>query len=445
MGENHKPNVLTRRGFLGAATAAVAAPVVAARGTDNLSASTQDAASAGRIAGANSLIRIGIIGCGNRPNLTLLPSLHKHLGAVKHAVVALADPWRPAREKTAEKVKELYGVKPQLFDNYRQLLVMKDIDAVMIASPDHHHTTHLEAAAKAKKHVYCEKPMGIDIAATVRASDAAKQAGTVIQIGTQHRSSPGIVGARNVYQSGILGTISRIEEIRNAEKPYWYKHLGDEDQVKQADLDWKEFLGSVPFQPFDPRKYAAWYGYYEFSQGPVPQWGSHFIDLVHFVTSCGFPDSCVCLGGTFTWRDENHFTAPDQVQALWTYPEGFMVSYMTNFGNGSGGGRKMLGDKGLLNLANWDYPVFTAEGGGRRDGSIRGVNEVERVEDTPDHWLNWLQCMANGDVNVAAPPEAGLQHAVATIMAMTSLETGLRTHWDSQQRTIVSGPVKQLA
>ena len=281
--------------------------------------------------------------------------------------------------------------------------------------------------------------MGTELSATLRAFDAAKAAGTVVQIGTQQRSIPGSVGARDLYCAGVLGRISRIEEVRNAGKPYWYKHLRDVDAVKAKDLDWEEFLGDTPPQPFDPRKFAAWYGYYEFSQGPVPQWGVHFIDLAHFITGCGFPESCVCLGGTFVWKDENRFTAPDQIQAMWTYPEGFMLSFTSNLANGFGNGRKVYGDKGLLNLDNWNYPTCSAEGGVRRDGSLRGVNQVERPEDHPDHFRNWLECMSRGDRNVAAPPEAGLQHAVASLMAMQSFETGQRTRWDAARRDIVAG------
>ena len=420
----------TRRRFLStAASTALAARSMAA----------QDTASASRVSGANTRLRIGIIGCGNRANLTHLPTINRHKSRVDHSVVTIADPWRLAREKTAARVRELYDSRPKQYGSYRELLQMKDLDAVMIASPDHVHTLHLEAAARAGKHIYCEKPMGIDLASTVRAFDAAKAAGTVVQIGTQQRSIPGSVGARDFYRTGMLGKVSRIEEVRNAEKPYWYKHLRDVDIVKAKDLDWEEFMGGLPPQPFDPRKFAAWYGYYEFSQGPIPQWGVHFIDLAHFITGCGFPESCVCMADTYVWKDENQFTAPDQAQAVWTYPEGFMLSFTSNLGNGFGNGRKIYGDKGLLNLDNWNYPTYSAEGGARRDGSMRGVNKVERPDDYPDHFRNWLECMAEGDVNVAAPPEAGLQHAVASIMAIRSFETGKRTRWDRQKREIVYG------
>ena len=125
------------------------------------------------------------------------------------------------------------------------------------------------------------------------------------------------------------------------------------------------------------------------------------------------------------------------MDAVWTYPERFIVSYSTNFGNGFGNDRRICGDKGLLKLGNWNHPVYTAEGAARRDGSIRGENKVAHPPGQPDHWLNWLECVAAGDRRTIAPIEAGLQHAVATIMATRSFETGRRTTWDPERRRII--------
>src|SRR5678810_629802 len=101
--------------------------------------------------------------------------------------------------------------------------------------------------------------------------------------------------------------------------------------------------------------YSAWYGYWEFSQGPVPQWAVHFLDTAHFIAGLGIPESCVCLGGVYTWKDEHAFTAPDQVQALWQYPEGLMISYTTNFGNSAGDTIRYCGDKGTLKPVSYTH------------------------------------------------------------------------------------------
>jgi predicted dehydrogenase len=246
------------------------------------------------------------------------------------------------------------------------------------------------------------------------------------------RSYPGIVGAHEVMKSGVLGKISRIEEGRNGERPYWYQ-LVDRD-VKEADVDWKEFLGDRKMRPFNPEQYAAWYGHYDFCQGPVPQWGAHFLDTVHFIMDSTFPTSCTCIGDVLTWKDEHNFTTPDCVQATWMYPEGYMLTSSNNFGNSSGNTRKFFGTKGTLALDNWNAPTYSAEGGPKRDGKIRGKTDVTPI-DRPDHFLNWLQCMRTGQTPHASI-DAGYQHAVAVLMAVISYETGRRTTYDQKKRKI---------
>src|SRR5688572_16491272 len=231
-----------------------------------------------RSIGAKERIRIAQIGCGSRGRgAHLEKGLIPHVEAHNFEVVAIADPWKVSREGTNAVIKEAFGREAKAFVSYRDLLAMDGIDAVMIASPDHLHTTHLEAVAKAGKHIYVEKPLATEFDKLVRAYDAAKSAqakGSVIQVGTQMRSYPGIVGAREVLKSGVLGKVSLIEEVRNAERPYWYVYL--DRGVKEEDVDWNEFLGDRKKRPFRADQYEAWYGYYEFSQGPVPQWGAHF-------------------------------------------------------------------------------------------------------------------------------------------------------------------------
>lgn len=394
-------------------------------------ATSLTAAQRRRSVGANDRIRIGIIGCGNRGCEAHMVGVHKHVAETNLEIVALCDPWRLARERANTKVKAWFGREARTCASYRELLSWDGIDAVMIASPDHVHTTHLEAAARAGKHIYVEKPLAMEMDRLVRAVDAVKAAGTVVQVGTQLRSLPGIVGARDLAQAGKFGQFSRIEECRNGEKPYWYRYIKD---VRREDVDWDEFLADRPKRPFSAEVFSGWYGYADFSHGPISGFGSHFIDMVHFVTGAKFPASCVCLGGTFTWKDEHAFTLPDCVQATWIYPEGFLVSSSNNLGNGYGSVRKFYGDRGVLKVDNWNAPTYSAEGGPRRDGTIRGDNPVPLVG-RPDHFRDWLNCMRTG-ATPHAPIEAGFQHAVAVLMAQESYRTGRKATYDPVKRVI---------
>ena len=387
----------------------------------------------GRELGANDRIRIGIIGCGDRGNKVFMDGVYKHAKEMNVEIVALCDPWRIAREEANLKVKKWFGRDARQVVSHRELLQLDNIDAVMIASPDHLHTTHLEAAARAGKHIYVEKPLAMDMDKLISAVDAVKKAGVVVQVGTQLRSLPGIMGARDLYRQGKLGKLSRVEECRNSLKPYWYGYLRD---IKEEDVDWKEFLGDRSFRPFSSDMYSAWYGYSDFSQGPIPNLGAHFIDVVHFVTGAKFPESCVCLGGTFTWDDEHRFTNPDCIQATWVYPEGFIVSSSNNLGNSMGSVRNFYGDKGTMNMASWGSPTYTDKGAPRPDGTINGEKTVELIE-RPDHFHDWLRCIRNNETPIA-PIEAGYQHAVAVLMAMKSYETGRKTMYDAKKRKILT-------
>ena len=416
---------LTRRKFVETAAVGGAALAMAA------CSSTMTRTSYSRILGANDRISIGIIGCGNRGKNAHMPGVHKHAESQNLEITAVCDTWRIAREEAAAQAKEWYGREPRQFVSYEDLLALEDVDAVMIASCDHQHTTHLEAAARAGKDIYVEKPMAKRMDELRKAYDAVKEANVVVQVGTQLRSLPTFTGCRKLYRTGILGTVGRIEQCRNGTQPYWYKYLKD---VKKEDVDWKGFLNGLPMRPFDAVHYSGWYGFRDFSDGPVPGFASHYIDLVHYITGAKFPESCVCLGGTFTWKDEYKFTCPDHVQAMWIYPEGFMVSYSTNFGNGYGNTFKIYGDQGVLKMDHWGAPVLTAEGGSKNKGIIRGENPVEEVE-MPDHFLDWLQCIRSRKTPNASI-DAGYQHAVACIMAVEAFDSGRKTIYDHKKRKI---------
>ena len=363
-----------------------------------------------------------------------MTGIHKYAEAQNIEITAVCDPWRPRREEAAATTEEWYGREARQFVSYRDLLALDDLDAVMIASCDHQHTTHLKAAAKAKKDVYCEKPLAMDLDRLKSACDAVKKSGVVCQIGTQLRSLPSMTGCRKLYQTGILGTVGRIEQRRNSAEPYWVSRV---KPVNEEDVDWDEFLMDAPKQPFDPVRFSGWYGYRDFSDGPVPGLASHFLDLVHYITGAKFPTSATCHGGTFTWKDEHAFTCPDHVQAAWVYPEGFMVAYSTNFGNGSGNSFKFFGDVGVLDVVHWNDPILTAEGGSKNKGAIRGKTEVAPVE-RPDHFLDWLQCIRSHKTPNASI-DAGYQHAVACLMAVRAFDTGRRQVYDVAKRKMREG------
>ena len=198
-----------RRSFLNTAAGVVAG-----------SAFASTALSYGRILGANDRIALGHIGIGNRGSeLHMMASQLKD----KHNVetVAVCDLWKNNRERAAANSERYYGRAPRAFQHLEDLLALKDVDAVLIATPEHSHSPMLKAAVEAGKDAYCEKPMGNVLEEVKAARDAVKQRNLVVQIGTQHRSEPYQLAAREVVRSGALGDVSKYEIVWNYNGPRW--------------------------------------------------------------------------------------------------------------------------------------------------------------------------------------------------------------------------------
>ncbi len=390
------------------------------------------ALAAARASGAAERIGIGIIGCGRRG---LLKEVLQFARECNVEVVAVCDAWRQQREAASEAVRQAGGAKPKSFVRYPDLLAMPGVDAVVIGTPDHQHSTQLAAAARAGKDAYVEKPLAMEMKELLAAVDAVKQHNRVVQCGTQIRSLPASVAARAFVTSGGLGKILKVEQSRNGYRPYWHGY--GERPVTEPDVDWKGFLMHRKWRPFDADQYAGWYGYREFSRGPHANLMVHFIDLMHFITGATAPRAVVTLGGIYRWKDQR--TAPDSVETILEYPEGFLVRYNTTFGNSANNYLKFMGTRGVLDASrwNWNHPfTISGEGSGEKDRIPPGA-QILRMESTP-HMKNWLECLRTRQHPIA-PIDAGYTHSVAVIMADEALLRGRRMVFDPARRAIREG------
>jgi hypothetical protein len=209
------------------------------------------AAAYGRLPGANDRIREANIGCGRRGLLKELIDLRDDANI---EIVAVCDTWRQRREKAAADVKEGAGKQAEQVIHYADILARKDIDAVVIGTPDHQHCTILADAIRAGKDVYVEKPLAMNMKELIRAYDTVKKSDRVVQIGTQMRSHPQSAGARDLLTSGGLGKILKVEQVRNGYSPYWKSYGGKEFtgmELTESDVDWKAFLMNRKRRPFD--------------------------------------------------------------------------------------------------------------------------------------------------------------------------------------------------
>jgi hypothetical protein len=237
------------------------------------------ALSYGNIVGANDRISLGHIGNGSRGgDLDWIAAQLKTSHNVE--MTAVCDLWKVNREKAVATNAKYYGRAPRSFQYLEDVLALKDVDAVLISTPEHSHSPILKMAVEAGKDAYLEKPMGNVLSEVKAARDASVLHHRIVQIGTQHRSEPHPRAAHDLVQTGVLGEVSKVEIVWNYHGPRW-RGRQETKLIREADTDWRKWLLTKPYRPFDPQVYCEFRLYKEFSSGIPDQWMSHGIDLVH--------------------------------------------------------------------------------------------------------------------------------------------------------------------
>ena len=403
-----------------------------------------------RILGANDRIALAHIGIGNRGRQ--LVDIAGRLHALHNVeVTAVCDLWTANRERAVGQSASHYGRAPRAFQHLEDVLALKDVDAVLIATPEHSHSPILELAVAAGKDAYVEKPMGnvLEEARSARAAVLASK--RIVQVGTQHRSEPYPRAAHELVASGALGEVSKVEVEWNYHGPRW-RGRPEVAQIREQDTDWRAWLMTKPERPFDPRLYFEFRLYREFSSGIPDQWMSHGIDLVHWFMGDSYPRSVVAHGGVFAWPDgrEN----PDTFHALLDYPKGFLVSYSTSFGNDSPGFTRYMGKQAtLVNHGGEGSPRYQlVEEKGNHEGNadvdkqrasryvlLPGETELPPmgIDDlTLEHMTNWFECLRSRRAPHCTVEE-GFAHSVACIMAARAYWSGRRMYWDPAREEIL--------
>src|SRR5882672_9004544 len=431
---------MNRRSFIGTSAALIAGSALLPR----------TAASYEKILGANDRISLGHIGTGHRgDDLDLIVS---KLKTRHHAeMTAVCDLWKTNREKAVATNQKYHGRAPRAVQYPEELLAMKDLDGVLISTPEHSHSPILKMATEAGKDAYVEKPMGNVLAEAKAARDAVLHAKTVVQVGTQHRSEPYPNAAHQVVRSGALGKISKVEIVWNYHGPRW-RGREEVQQIREHDTDWTKWLMTKPARPFDPQLYFEFRLYKEFSSGISDQWMSHGIDLCHYFMNESFPESVVANGGIFAWHDgrEN----PDTFQALLSYPRGFLVSYATSFGNDAPGFTRIMGKQAtMINRGGEGSPrwqMVEEKGNHEQDANVDNQRVVKDIllpgdktlppmeigDEDPSHMINWLDCLRSRK-QPNATVQNGFSHSVACMMAARAYWSGMKIYWDPKTETIL--------
>jgi predicted dehydrogenase len=353
-----------------------------------------------RVLGANDRIGLGVVGTGERG--TYVMTLFQKNADVE--VRALCDVWGNRLDETQKKAPNT-----RRFGDHRELLALKEVDAVLVGTPDHWHHDVAIDALHAGKDVYSEKPMCRKREEAPEMVKAARATGRILQIGLQQRSGPIYIEPLEKFvQSGAIGKISHIDAVWHTGVP---RPLPKDPAEKPANLDWLRFLGPVSYRDWNPGQYLNFRAFLDFNGGKMTDFGHHWLDVVHMYMGEKAPHSAVFAGGIFYDQHDGR-TAPDTCNALFEY-DGFTVLFQSNaYGTPAEYGVTFYGDKGRL-FVNRNRYEFTPAG-----KNPQVVTRSIPGDITADHVRNFLDCcktrkLPNADAAIAAisvvPPLLGVQ------------------------------------
>lgn len=240
----------------------------------------------------------------------------------------------------------------QYYPNYRELIASKDIDAIIVATPDHTHAQIAMEAARAGKHIYLEKPMAHTIEEAIELRNAIRETGVVLQVGHENRQQMSFKLGRELYQKGVLGTVSMIQTYTNRNTLFgaWirerkFDHLGTPENI-----NWKEFLGKAPWVDFDAKRYFNWHRYNDYGTGITGNDFSHTYDCINQVLDLGIPESVVALGGQY-YYNVGKDDMPDVFNAIFNYPErGLTMTYDGTLKSGIYRQSRILGSEATMDI-----------------------------------------------------------------------------------------------
>jgi predicted dehydrogenase len=297
-------------------------------------------------------LRVGVIGIGARAmqdaySFTVLPGVE---------LVAAADVYKDR----LTRAKELFGEKLETTGDYRRILDRKDIDAVLLATPDHWHKAQVIEAMEAGKDVYCEKPMTYTIDEGFEIVAAEKRTGRILQIGSQWVNSPLTELAKKWIEEGRCGQITLVKawENRNTPSGAWFYPIAPDGN--EETIDWKQWLGPAPQRPFDARRYFRWRCYWDYSGGLQTDLVVHHLNTLHYLMKQTAPQSAITYGGSYRWKKIYPETeVPDVVQTLFEYP-GFTYNVSLTLNSSSQGfGAYFMGTKGTIQISETAMSFYT--------------------------------------------------------------------------------------
>lgn len=421
----------------------------------------------------NDRIQIATIGMG----IIGFVDTHSALDLPGVELVAAADCYDARLTRT----NEVFGDDVFTTRDYRAVLDRDDVDAVIIATPDHWHAQIAIEALEAGKHVYCEKPMVQDINEGPAIIQAQEETGQVLLVGSQYPSSIVTQKARALYEDGAIGELNMIEARYNRNSSLGAWQYSIPPNVSEDDLDWQRFLGNAPDRPFDPVRFFRWRNYWDYGTGVAGDLFVHLLTIIHYVTSSNGPTAITSTGGLRFWNDGRD--VPDVQASQLEYPEtdahpSFTLSLQVNLADGSGGSRalRFIGSDGAMTidgnrillsqsvrqepsldqLVNGYNSVRTfseavqqefiaayeteQDEGMEQSNRMEATNEFEApsgYSDRLDHLAHFFEAIRT-DSSVIEDATFGYRAAAPTLLCNESYREGRRYHWDPDAMEIIT-------
>ena len=404
----------------------------------------------------NSTISVGIIGVGTR-GIYLLEEVQKCAGVEVRHICDIYD------SNMKRAVKACRNPKVQTTKEGERVAEAKDLDAVIVATPDFWHARMSVKAALAKKDVYVEKGLcrTLDEAKAIR--KAVKENGIVLQLGHNQNSDPSYIKAREIFESGKLGkvTLARTYIDRTSQFPEWQFYTAYNINQLPADaspqtIDWNRFIQNAPERPFDAERFFRWRCYWEYGTGIAGDLMSHQWDGVNCVMNMGIPEAVSTQGGLYFWKQDR--TVPDQWHVSFDYPKRELsIQFGCTFHNRhQGTNTYILGRDGSLEVGGGHCDLYDAEWKPqgletlarlrRQVAASGGSPELVKLPPSyslkpgelqvSNHVQNWIDCIRTRDV-----PRCGMDRAfdeaVAIVMSVESYFKERKVKWDPVNEVVI--------
>jgi predicted dehydrogenase len=393
------------------------------------------------------------------------------------AVCDIFDTYGEMARETAANVNRTgsdmpVGELPVRYRTYKELCAAPEVDAVVIAAPDHWHGPMTIEAAKNGKHVYCEKPLTWSVEETYEVRKIIKESGVTFQLGHQGRQTDNYIKAKEAYEKGIIGKVNLIEVTTNRNSPNGAWIYPIHFEANENTIDWKQFIGQAPWHDFSLERFFRWRCWWDYSTGMSGDLLTHEYDALNQILDLGIPSSAASTGGIYFFKDGR--TVPDVLATQFEYPDkNLSFLYSATLANSASRGKKIMGNDGYISIerslmvyADADSPKYkeqinkgdikvadpiyiytpgmegvdgvtsaTAEYFAAR-GLLTTMRNGVKVDTTHLHLKEWLHCIRTGQTPSCNIDEA-FEEAMTAHMGTLAYRHQKQTFWDAANEELI--------